>query len=1138
MKLMTKLLLIHWHYFTHESVSFEKINFLTGKNASGKSTIIDALQVLLLADTSGHAFNKAASNKSNRTLKGYLLGELGDDEVSGFKYLRNGRFTSYIALEFFDDEKNTFFTAGCCFDVFSENDFTKMFFWFNGTIPANEFVIDRKPMEIAGLRSWMKEQYTQSNCFTTDTNHSFKMELYGKLGGLQSRFDPMLRKAVSFDPNVDIQKFISEFVCDAQQPVDISGLQDNIRSYTRLGAEEALLKERIEELGAINTSYENFDTQRQNEMLFGYLVERSGLEIRAVAIANQEQLAEETKERIKELSAAIEAGNNRLEALQTEGTKLYADLMNNEAARIVEHLETQIQAKEGEIQGIREEFESISRRFLQITQGWKSKSLSLTETGSSKTNTLEPLLSMQIKNLSDQAAEFTAGLKNFDPSAPDSIAKLGEGKLQALVRAADELKTQSGVLLLRLTQEQEKIRQELITRRKERESLESGKYHFPSYVTDLRDAIAGRFRTKTGKSVDVLIVAEAAEVQNNRWVNAIEGYLNTQKFYLIVPPEHFTTALQVYDAIKREQRIYGTGIVDIEKIENLNPKAEKGSLAEEISTGNPYVRLFLDYTLGRVIKCDKAGELRRHTTAITDEGMLYRNFVVRALNPSLWAKPAIGQGAILRRLEDVRKEIAGLEEQSAFISSREVPLQGLSALTIPGESEPVRLLSAAFTVRRIPKLEEEIAELRKNLAAVDKSGIEALNKRIETVKIEIKKQSRELDNQVEENGSNKEKLKNIEAVTLPKLRGEYTEREEHLQANFSADWIESTGNKRYQKELAARKDPAGIEQAFPRELSRTTNAKITFWDELRELRRRYNDKHKMGYDTGITDNGVYENAWLELSENKLPEYHLKIEDARQKAYEQFREDFLSKLQNNINDAKRQIDGLNSALANSSFGEDTYRFRIIPQQDYKRFYDMIIDPMLVEGGYNLFSGQFNTKYKDEIDDLFSLITDEGDRKGAEGRNDYENRVKTFTDYRTYLSFDLEVINREGESQRLSKTLGKKSGGETQTPFYIAVLASFTQLYRIGRDKKANTARIIIFDEAFSKMDSERIISSIKLLRQFNFQVILSAPPDKIGDIAVLVDRNICVLREGKQATVRGFDPRKIEELKMLESIGDD
>ena len=60
-----------------------------------------------------------------------------------------------------------------------------------------------------------------------------------------------------------------------------------------------------------------------------------------------------------------------------------------------------------------------------------------------------------------------------------------------------------------------------------------------------------------------------------------------------------------------------------------------------------------------------------------------------------------------------------------------------------------------------------------------------------------------------------------------------------------------------------------------------------------------------------------------------------------------------------------------------------------------------------------------------------------------------------------------------------------------------------------------------------MDGERIIRSIELLRKFRFQVILSAPPDKIGDIATLVDKNLCVLREGKNACVRSFDPKHAE-----------
>lgn len=76
-------LLINWHYFSQEVLEFEKLTFLTGKTGTGKSTIIDALQLVLLADTSGNYFNKSANGKSRRTLLGYLRGELGM-EIRGF----------------------------------------------------------------------------------------------------------------------------------------------------------------------------------------------------------------------------------------------------------------------------------------------------------------------------------------------------------------------------------------------------------------------------------------------------------------------------------------------------------------------------------------------------------------------------------------------------------------------------------------------------------------------------------------------------------------------------------------------------------------------------------------------------------------------------------------------------------------------------------------------------------------------------------------------------------------------------------------------------------------------------------------------------------------------------------------------
>lgn len=51
MKKLKKILLINWLYFSKELIEVDDINFLTGKNGAGKSTIIDALQIVLLGET-------------------------------------------------------------------------------------------------------------------------------------------------------------------------------------------------------------------------------------------------------------------------------------------------------------------------------------------------------------------------------------------------------------------------------------------------------------------------------------------------------------------------------------------------------------------------------------------------------------------------------------------------------------------------------------------------------------------------------------------------------------------------------------------------------------------------------------------------------------------------------------------------------------------------------------------------------------------------------------------------------------------------------------------------------------------------------------------------------------------------------
>ena len=1150
MKVLKRMLLIHWHYFVHEMIEFDRINLLTGKNSSGKSTIIDAMQLVLLSDTSGSFFNKAASARGDRTLIGYLRCELGDDEDAGFRYLRGTRFTSYIALEFEDTAKGSFFTVGCCFDVFGENDVQRMFFRIDGPIPENEFVDTQgKPLSIEELRAFIRANYAPGQSYTTNVNRDFREILCGSLGGLQTqRFTDLIKKAVSFDPKVDIRQFITEFVCGDELEINISDMKENIRSYDTLKKETQLLVERIEMLAKIGETHTEFVRNRDNETLYGYLLARSAWEMKADEIEQCNREAERLADELGNLREKLGAAEDYQKQLQSERDVLKLQLDSNEDARRLEELRREIEDKKRKCKELVNEYEAMTARLYNMLSSWRSWVANISERIKSVDLTaIDTLIAERIEAACAEGvaimerAEFLRDAIEQGTHA-DVITQTGADKLAALGREADDYRVSCAGLSSRLYDAQEETARKVGDLVREKEQLEKGVYTYPRDAVDLKEAIESRLRSKFGPDAKAVIFAEAVEIPGDRWRNVIEGYLNTQKFYIIVAPEHFYTAFQLYDSIKRQKTVYATGLVDTEKLQRLELSRDAGSLAEELETSDPAVQMFIDFTLGRVHKSDTIKDLRKHRSAITDDGVLYQNFVVRAMDPKRWQNPAIGSGGARLRLAAVNGEIEKLRLGISVYAAMIPALKETDSFMRIDEFMADQIVGISKQYHELPVLEEAIARLTADAQSIEDSEemreIETLRQRLAEREAALgsnMEQIRKCDREITlcESG-----LQTLEGMTLPKLEDEEAELKKTIASDFDLDWIGETGSHRYERELAVRGSADEINRAFPRELSRSRNAKDEAWNQTRDLRFRYNETYRTGYNINAPDNEAFDSIWLEFTENRLPEYEAKIEDTRQKAFQQFREDFLSKLQSNIFSAKRHIDELNASMKGANFGDDVYQFRATASPDYKRYHDMIVDEMLIFGGYNLLSDQYNAKYKDEMAELFEIITNDSASPSAQGYEDYEKRVQQFTDYKTYLRFDLEVTKPNGDTERLSKTMGKKSGGETQTPFYIAVLASFVQLYRMDRDRYPGTVHLILFDEAFSKMDGERIIQSIDLLRRFKFQVILAAPPDKIPDIASLADRNLCVLRSGVKTCVRAFDPREIEEYAELADASGD
>ena len=1114
MKRLTRMLLIHWHNYEKEIIDFNMINFLTGKTAAGKSTIIDALQLVLLGDTSGTFFNKAANQKSARTLKSYLFGERGDDGDAGFRYMRNERFTSYVVLEFEDTERMRKFTAGLICDCYKDQSYdSKWFILHNQGIPDNFFVDEATgvPFNIQDLKAFLSRLLgkKKSNLYEFyDTNKRYQEVSLAKFGQIKNKYRTLLKKAVPFSPIADIEQFITESICDIKNNIQVDQMQSDIRQYKSLEEDAARTQERIGSLKEISSINQEYEKEKEKYLQQKYIVVRAEKEEYAdqerkfnIEIANKQELIFQHKEQMQSLEEEWRKKKRELEGLEKE--YLSSDIVQREKElkRQLCDLSEQIERLETKI---RDAFVQI-RNYGRI---WTIQLDKVQNAGFKAEAEFGRMLKLMESLEENQVAEFP-----FKQSA-DCMKRM----LQEVGDYRAELKKRGDQL------------QDYISRLEtDIENLEKGIKPFPRQVIALKRLLEEKLFFRYKKTVDVFILADLLEIKNPAWRNAIEGYLDKQKFYLLVPDLYYNDALKIYNREKDDKNIYDAGLVDIGKLRRVfGKKPVPGSLAEEIETAHPDARLYADYLLGGVMKCGDVEELNRYKIAITESCMLYKGYVSRRINPDRYANPFIGKHSRELLLEQNRTELQRQNRIYEENAGYHRIVLAASQTQVLSEYEANQHEGAVKESGRLAELKQNRMQVQAEYDELDFLYLDRMDKKIKGLKDQLGTNENTRHDLDKKNVRLDAELDGICKEKLPEVIRRITEIQQRLEREFNKDWIITTGEPRF-AEVQGGHFEVSLRERFFAAMRQTENKRDGLRRERTEKRSKYNSAYKMPYDIEQEDNRYFDKELEELDQIRLPEYIEKIRDSKEKAYNQFRDDFIAKIKSNIESVAQQIEELNDSLKHSVFGTDRYRFVKNTRPEYQNYYNMIMDPLLMDtGGWNIASQSFNEKYQKEIDELFQLLILNETNVSAERRAEYEKSIRKFTDYKTYLVFDLIVTDEQGEEQRLSKTLLKKSGGETQIPFYIALLASFSQVCRIRNKNQNNTIRVIILDEAFSKMDGERIRESILLLRRFGLQAIFSAPPDKIPDIAPLVDRNIAVFKDSRHSFTRNFDPREIEE----------
>ena len=147
----------------------------------------------------------------------------------------------------------------------------------------------------------------------------------------------------------------------------------------------------------------------------------------------------------------------------------------------------------------------------------------------------------------------------------------------------------------------------------------------------------------------------------------------------------------------------------------------------------------------------------------------------------------------------------------------------------------------------------------------------------------------------------------------------------------------------------------------------------------------------------------------------------------------------------------------------------------------------------------------------VDELFERLAIQNDNNSK--------TLDEFTDYRTYMDYDIKIIHSDGSYSYYSKVCEEKSGGETQTPFYVTVAASFVQLY--SNNIGGEAAGLVMFDEAFNNMDDERIGGVLEFLKRLPLQILIAAPPDKIQYIGPQMEETLLIMTDERVSYVEEY-----------------
>ena len=1109
-KVFTRMCLNNWGGINHKVLEFnEYVNLFSGKSGSGKSTVMDAIQVVLYGSFSPSFLNKAADDaKNRRSVLSYLRGEQKDGSAN-----REGAdFCSVIALEIEDTGMHITTCIGIAFEVRKNDSELKKFVYFShsGKMPEPGYITeDGFCYSNQDIRKLVNERaQSKDNRGKGDVNRIYASKeaylgtLYDVILGYidPNRFITMEKSAIALKMSNGTAQFIRDYMFPKSTADTIETISEQLDAYRQIKEKIEDLRKRIELLTAVKTSGEEL-TAIQTDMI------RAECFIRCIDI--------------EDLKAKIKAAEEDRKRIETEQQKL----LDQEEQLITEQ-------------------EEVDQEWILVSADLKASDLGSKEQQLEELNKRSQMLAENTR----QWRKILQGLKEWEEddvitdyvSNPvlNLIEALSEGnvsleKCQELHLKIESAKQDIENEFEDYSEQKREIGKELREKQKLVDDMKNNRKSYSEALRSARSTLERKLSDRYGKTVRVQIFADLFDVAEEEWKNAIEGRMGRLKFSLITEPKYAHDAAVIFRDMRQFEEV---DLINSKAIADSEPYVLDGSLYEAVDAKEAYVDVCLKRYLGHIIKCRSVEELEQVKDGVTPDCYSYSNYIFRHLKKKDYTTNAcIGEKVSKARLAEYEADVERLNKEYTELVALTERLKCARDMESLKE-EPEYYVNLSGAEKELGKVNKKKADLEESIRTLKEGKYKELQEkqhRLEERKKELNFTIKEKQSQINDKIRQCEKISGANEQRNIQL-------EEMLQGYVANEQIE----KEVQEEMKKRSGQS-VKNQKNAQLASLAEQEQKKAEMLRESRNNYIFAYPSSQFNGSEkSNEAYEKLLEEYRTDYEPAYEAEFEKQCDFIYKSLRENVIATIHGDIKAAKRHAYEINRLLRETNFSDSTYQIKIEPARNENgQFFDMLmaeeldsknLDNAGYHGQISFGEDTFYQKYEQKIrllTDKFMPPRDEDEQLRAKKRQEMEQ----YADYRNYLSFSMfeQVTDEAGNVIRenfVDDMAGRDSGGEGQNPKYVALLAGFAMLYmqQSNRDSKI---KLVLLDEAFSKMDQERSAVCLKYARKMDLQLIVCVPDERLQSLIRNVDSVYGFRRYQNQISMMHID--KGDYLKLMD-----